>query len=169
MPRGENHSIERAFFPALLRRGDLVRAWVHRGYWIDIGTPEKYLQVHRDILGARFPVELEGAPRAGGWVHPEARIDERAEMEGPFYVGPGCRVEAGAHVGPDAVLTADVSVAPGAWVRDSVVWKGSTLAESASVEGALLAARVRVGRHARLGPGAVLGEDTSITDHSRTH
>jgi NDP-sugar pyrophosphorylase family protein len=90
-------------------------------------------------------------------------------MEGPFYVGPGCRVEAGAHVGPDAVLTADVSVAPGVWVRDSVVWKGSTLAESASVEGALLAARVRVGRHARLTPGAVLGEDTSISDHSRTH
>ena len=67
MPRGENHSIERAFFPALLRRGDLVRAWVHRGYWIDIGTPEKYLQVHRDILGARFPVEIEGTPaRADG-------------------------------------------------------------------------------------------------------
>jgi bifunctional N-acetylglucosamine-1-phosphate-uridyltransferase/glucosamine-1-phosphate-acetyltransferase GlmU-like protein len=49
------------------------------------------------------------------------------------------------------------------------VWKGSTLAESASVEGSLLAARVRVGRHARLAPGAVLGEDTSISDHSRTH
>jgi NDP-sugar pyrophosphorylase family protein len=168
MPRGENHSIERAFFPALLRRGDLVRAWVHRGYWIDIGTPEKYLQVHRDILGARFPVQLEGAPRAGGWVHPEARIDEGAELEGAFYVGPGCRVEAGAHVGPDAVLTTDVAVARGAWVRDSVVWRGSTLAESASVEGSLLGARVRVGRHARLAPGAVLGEDTAISDHSRT-
>jgi len=60
-------------------------------------------------------------------------------------------------------------VAPGAWVRDSVVWKGSTLAESASVEGSLLAARVEVGRHARLAPGAVLGEGTVISDHSRTH
>jgi len=49
------------------------------------------------------------------------------------------------------------------------VWKGSTLAESASVEGSLLAARVEVGRHARLAPGAVLGEGTVISDHSRTH
>ena len=169
MPAGENHSIERAFFPALLRRGDLVRAWIHRGYWIDIGTPEKYLQVHRDILGGRFPVQLEGTPRGGGWVHPEARVDERAELEGHYYIGPGCQVEAGAHVGPDAVLTGDVTVAAGAWVRDSVVWKGSTLAESASVEGSLLAARVQVGRHARLAPGAVLGESTVISDHSRTH
>jgi NDP-sugar pyrophosphorylase family protein len=169
MPAGENHSIERAFFPSLLRRGDLVRAWIHRGYWIDIGTPEKYLQVHRDILEARFPVQLEGQPREGGWAHPTAHIDARAELEGRFYVGPGCRVDAGAHVGPDAVLTADVTVAAGAWVRDSVVWKGSALGESCNVEGSLLGERVRVGRHARLAPGAVLGEDTVISDHSRTH
>ena len=169
MPPGENHSIERAFFPALLRRGDLVRAWIHRGYWIDIGTPEKYLQVHRDILQARFPVRLEGEAREGGWAHPTADIDARAELEGHFYVGPGCRVEAGAHVGPDAVLTADVTVAAGTWVRDSVVWKGSTLAGNCSVEGALLGERVRVGCHARLAPGAVLGEGTVISDHSRTH
>ncbi|PYQ46391.1 MAG: nucleotidyl transferase [Acidobacteria bacterium] len=168
MPPGQNHSIERAFFPALLRRGDLVRAWVHRGYWIDIGTPEKYLQVHRDILQARFPVHLEGEPRNGGWAHSTARIDAGAELEGRFYVGPGCRIDAGAHVGPDAVLTAGVTVATGAWVRDSVVWEGSTLAESCRVDGSLLGARVHVGRHACLAPGAVLGEATVISDHSRT-
>jgi NDP-sugar pyrophosphorylase family protein len=169
MPPGQNHSIERAFFPALLRRGDLVRAWVHRGYWIDIGTPEKYLQVHRDILAARFPVALDGEATGGGWVHREARVDPRAEMEGPFYVGPGCRIAAGAHVGPDAVLTSGVEMAAGSRVRDSVVWDGSALGESSSVEGSLLAARVRIGRHARLAPGAVLGEASVVSDHSRTY
>jgi len=74
MPEGVNYSIERGFFPTLLARGDLVRAHVHRGYWIDIGTPEKYLQVHRDILNRRFPVALDGAPRAEGFVHPTARV-----------------------------------------------------------------------------------------------
>ena len=169
MPPGENHSIERAFFPALLRRGELVRAWIHRGYWIDIGTPEKYLQVHRDILGGRFPVHLDGERRQGGWIHRDAVVDPRAEMEGPFYVGPGCRVAAGAHVGPGAVLCAGVSVAAGAWVRDSVVWDGSDLGESSSIDGSLLGARVRVGRHARVAPGALLGEGSVVSDHSRTH
>jgi NDP-sugar pyrophosphorylase family protein len=170
IPEGQNQSIERVFFPGLLRRGDLVRGFVHRGYWIDIGTPEKYLQVHRDILGGRFPVKLEGAVSgAGGWVHPTADVHPRAEMEAPFYVGPGCRIADGAHVGPNAVLTRDVEVATGAWVRDSVVWEGSVLAEASSVDGSLLAARVRVGRHARLAPGAVLGEASAISDHSRTH
>jgi mannose-1-phosphate guanylyltransferase len=169
MPSGEPVSIERMFFPALLGRGDLVRAWVHRGYWIDIGTPEKYLQVHRDILRGRFPVALDGDPHSGGWVHPRAHVDPGAELEGPFYIGPGCHVAAGAHVGPDAVLCRDVRVAAGVWVRDSVLWAGCHLGEFSDVDGSLLGANVRVGRHARLAPGAFLGEASVVSDHSRTH
>jgi mannose-1-phosphate guanylyltransferase len=168
MPDGVNHSIERAFFPALLARGDLVRAHVHRGYWIDIGTPEKYLQVHRDILRGRFPVLPEGRGRSGGWVHDAARVDPEALLEGPFYVGPGCRVAAGATVGPDATLVSDVVVETGARVRDSVLWSGCRMGVASEAIGVLCASRVQVGPHARILPGAVLGEASVLTDHSRT-
>ena len=49
IPEGKNYSFERGFFPSLLRDKIPFYAYVHRGYWIDIGTPEKYLKVHRDI------------------------------------------------------------------------------------------------------------------------
>jgi mannose-1-phosphate guanylyltransferase/phosphomannomutase len=101
-------------------------------------------------------------------VHAQARVEEGAMLEGPFYVGPGCRLAAGAHVGPDAVLTRNVSVKAGARVSDSVVWESVSVAESATVEGALLASRVRVGAFARVGAGAVLGEGSVVSDHSRT-
>jgi NDP-sugar pyrophosphorylase family protein len=168
MPAGVNVSIERMFFPGLLERGDHVGAFVHRGYWIDIGTPEKYLQVHRDVLGGRFPVALNGLPRCGGWVHPDARIEEGAELAGPFYIGPECEVRAGARIGPDAVLTRAVTVDPGARVADSVVWEGTRVGEGATVEGALVGAAVHVGRRASAGAGSVLGEGTQLTDFSRT-
>jgi NDP-sugar pyrophosphorylase family protein len=168
IPPAVNHSIERSFFPALLARGDLVRAHVHRGYWIDIGTPEKYLQVHRDILEGRFPVALDGMAEQGGWLHPQAQLDPAAHLEGPFYVGPRCRVEAGARIGPRAVLAADVSVAAGAQVRDSVLWAGCRISAGASVDGALLGLGIRVGSNAAIRPGAVLGEGTTLSDFSRT-
>jgi NDP-sugar pyrophosphorylase family protein len=168
MPAGVNHSIERAFFPALLARGDLVRAHVHRGYWIDIGTPEKYLQVHRDILRGLFPVRPLGQDRSGGWIHAAATVDPGALLEGPFYVGPGCSVAAGAVVGPDATLVSDVVLEAGASVRDSVLWSGCRMGATSEAAGALCASRVRVGAHARILPGAVLGEASVLTDHSRT-
>jgi NDP-sugar pyrophosphorylase family protein len=168
MPAGVPHSIERAFFPALLRRGDHVAAHVHRGYWIDIGTPEKYLQVHRDILRGRFPVQLDGRPMAGGWVHEGAVVDPGAELRGPFYVGPGSRVSAKAEVGPDAVLVARVRVEAGARVRDSVLWEGCQVGPETRIEGALLGSGVRAGRNVVIGAGAVLGEGASLPDYSRT-
>lgn len=167
MPAGVRHSIERAFFPTLLSRGDLVRAHVHRGYWIDIGTPEKYLQVHRDVLEGRFPVALDGAPTGGGIVHPTARIAPDTRLAGPFYVGPDCTVGPGAEVGPGAVLTRDVTLAPGASVRDSVVWAGSSVGPGSRVEGALLGLHARLDEHAVAGPGTVLGEGSHLTPYSR--
>jgi NDP-sugar pyrophosphorylase family protein len=168
MPPGVNHSIERGFFPALIARGDRLTGFIHRGYWIDIGTPEKYLQVHRDILRGRFPVRLEAEARAGGWIDARAQVDPAAELEGPFYIGPGCRVAAGAHVGPDAALSSGVGVAPLSHVRDSVLWEGTQVGEGARVDGALLGPGVQTGRHSQLGPGVVLGEGTRLGDYSRS-
>jgi NDP-sugar pyrophosphorylase family protein len=168
IPPGVNHSIERAFYPALLARGDRVTGHVHRGYWIDIGTPEKYLQVHRDILSGTFAVALAGARRDGGMVDASARVAASARLAPPFFVGPGCVVEADAEIGPGATLVGDVSVASAASVQDSVLWPGAVVEAGARVEGALLGPRVRVGAHARVGPGAVLGEGTLISEHSRS-
>jgi len=168
MPAAVNHSIERAFFPTLLERGEHVLGYVHRGYWIDIGTPQKYLQVHRDILSRRFPVALDGRPVCGGWVHPTAEVDAQARLEPPFYLGPGCRLAAGARLGPDAVLVEDVRVAAAAEVRDSVLWAGCRIGEASRVAGALLGLRVQTGAHVSVGNGAVLGEGCLLPDHSRT-
>jgi NDP-sugar pyrophosphorylase family protein len=168
IPAGEVHSIERAFFPNLLRRGDLVRAHVHRGYWIDVGTPAKYLQVHRDILRGRFPVCHEGRPFSDRFAHPSAQIDAGAVLEAPSYVGPACRVEARAHLGPEAVLVSDVEIGEGARVQGSVIWAGCRIGDGSRVEGALLGPGVRVGRNATVAPGAVLGEGSVLSDFSRT-
>jgi NDP-sugar pyrophosphorylase family protein len=167
MPSGVNHSIERAFFPALLQRGDLVRAHVHRGYWIDIGTPEKYLQVHLDLLDGRFPVALQGQHEAWGWRDPAAHLDPGAEVSGPCYVGPGCRIAAGARLGPHVVLTRDVTVEGGARVAATVAWERVSVGPHAQVSGALLGPAVRVGAHARVSAGSTLGEGTQVSEHSR--
>jgi NDP-sugar pyrophosphorylase family protein len=166
MRPGVKHSIEREFFPALLARRDRVLGPVHEGYWIDIGTPAKYLQVHRDILAGQFPVALDGVSRQGGWVHPNAYVADAAVLEAPFYIGPGCQIDGDAHVGPHAVLVADVTVEPRALVRDSVLWAGAVVGPEAEVSGSLLGPGVRVGRCAGVSE-ALLGEGSVLSDYAR--
>ena len=167
MPAGVNHSIERGFFPALLARGDLVLGPVHRGYWIDIGTPQKYLQVHEDILSGLFPVPIEGQRRGEGVIHETAHVAGDVVLDGHFYVGPGCEVASGARLGPSATLVADVSVASGAHVRESVLWRGASVGRDSELTRSLLGLGARLGRSVVL-HDAVLGEGSVVSDFSRT-
>jgi NDP-sugar pyrophosphorylase family protein len=168
MPGGCNHSIERGFFPALLARGDCVAGVRHDGYWVDVGTPEKYLQVHRDLLARRFAAPIDGRPTRGGWIDSAASVSAECRTDGPYFVGPGCSVAAGAQLGSGAVLVADVRVEAEAFVADSVLWSGCRLERGARVTGALLGAGVEVGHHAEVRAGAALGSGTRVSPYSRT-
>jgi NDP-sugar pyrophosphorylase family protein len=165
IPAGQNYSIERGFFPALLSRGDLVRAHIHRGYWIDIGTPEKYRQVHRDILHDRFPVALHGQRGPEGWIHTGARVSPGARLVGPVYLGPGAVVAPNATIGPDTVLVGNVVVEPGAEIVGSVLWDGCQVGGGSQLTRSLLGPGVRVGDNVVL-RDAILGEGTVVSSHS---
>ena len=168
IPPDTNWSIERKYFPSLVERGDTFVAYVDRGYWIDIGTPEKYLQAHRDIMTGAchaypFAGEATDRPRiaANAVVHPEA------QLEGPCYVASHARIEAGARIAPYSVIGTSASVASGAVIDASVLWPGSTVGPEASVQGAILGRDVHVEDHAVVGPGAVVGDKSVITRYTR--
>ena len=82
IPKDTAWSIERSYFPSLVERHETFVAYVYRGYWIDIGTPEKYVDVHRDIMDRRFVAEPFGShPRGLVQVAPDAKIEEGATVE----------------------------------------------------------------------------------------
>ncbi|MBP6703795.1 MAG: NDP-sugar synthase [Vicinamibacteria bacterium] len=167
MPKGVPYSIERGYFPTLIQSGERVQAYTHAGYWIDIGSHQKYLQVHLDLLSRRFPHQIDATPHGAGFVHQSAIVDPAAVLEGHFYIGPGCRIGPGARIEDGSTLIENVRV-QGGTVRRSVIWSGTEIGEGSVVEGALLANRVRVGRHCHVLSGAALGDGTVVSDHSRT-
>jgi NDP-sugar pyrophosphorylase family protein len=168
IPRDTPWSIERSFFPSFIERGETFVAYKYDGYWIDIGAPDKYLQVHRDIMDGRY----SAPPFAGsgaGHVHREdnVRIDEGAEVEGPAFLDSGAVLRPGARVGPYSVLGHGVILEEGARVSGSIVWANSRIGQDASVTDAIAGRHVHVGRGAEVGPDTVLGDKSVVTDYSR--
>src|SRR5512143_599038 len=101
IPKDTAWSIERSFFPSLVERHETFVAYIYDGYWIDIGTPEKYMQVHRDTMDGRYSAPpFDGAPRPLAWVSPGARIERGAALEGPCFIDEGTIVKPGARIGP---------------------------------------------------------------------
>ena len=123
MPAGVPCSIERQYFPSLVERGETFVAHIYPGYWIDIGTPEKHIQVHRDIMDGRYVAapfqDLAPATKA---VSPGARVDGAAVLEGPCFVDEGAVIKAGARIGPYSVIGRGTEVDEGASVAGAILW-----------------------------------------------
>ena len=167
IPKDTAWSIERSFFPSLVERGETFVAFVYRGYWIDIGTPEKYMQVHRDVMDGRY-----AAPPFGGcgngfaWVSPGARIEDGARLEGPLFVDEGAVIKAGAQIGPYSVIGRQCQVEEDAVVSRSIVWANTRIAREATVRDTILGRGCWVGRNANL-DRVVLGDKSEIAEFSR--
>jgi NDP-sugar pyrophosphorylase family protein len=51
--KGRRASLELDVFPKLMREGTIF-GYKHEGYWADVGTPDDYLRVQRDLLTGVF-------------------------------------------------------------------------------------------------------------------
>ncbi len=168
IPKDGASSIERSFFPSLVERKETFVAYVYHGYWIDIGTPGKYRQVHRDIMDRRFLAEPFGSQTRGAQVlGPGVRLEEGASVEGPCYVGDGTVLKAGARVLPYSVIGRDCIVEEGAVIDGSIVWPGGRVSRDAVVRDAIVGRHCHIGRDVVVGAGTILGDKSSVTDHSR--
>ena len=168
IPKDVAYSIERGYFPSLVERRDPFYAYIDRGYWIDIGTAEKYAQVHRDMFDGRFAGGLFAtADRHQPIVGADARIEEGARLEAPCFVDGGAQVKAAAVIGPYSVVGRGAIIEEEAHVGASIIWPNSRIGQHATVEGAIVARNCHVGRNAVVKGAAVLGDKTVLTEYTR--
>jgi NDP-sugar pyrophosphorylase family protein len=167
IPKDTAWSIERSFFPSLIERAETFIAYVYDGYWIDIGTPAKYLQVHRDIMDGRYAAPPFNGSGAKPWISPEARVDPAAELHGPCFVDEGAVIKAGSRVLPYSVVGRQTHVEEGATIDASIVWPNGWIGPEATLRGSILGRSCHVGRNASIESPVVLGDKTVITDYSR--
>ncbi len=161
IPPGRSVSIELEVFPRLVGGG----LYGHRlnGYWMDIGTPERYLEASWDILEGRVET-LVGLrlDHAGLLVESDGGVDPAVTIQPPALIEADVAAAAEASIGPRAVIARGAQLGEGAVVADSVVLPRSRIEAGARVIESIIAPGVHVGEGARVGPGAVLGEDAAV-------
>ena len=59
MPAQTVYSVERGLFPKMLDEGKPLYAKELSGYWLEVGTIDKYQQAQRDVASGRYPYSLK--------------------------------------------------------------------------------------------------------------
>ena len=167
IPRDTSFSIERGYFPSLVTNKETFVAHVYRGYWIDIGTPEKYTQVHRDIMDGRCVAPPFAKAPGSTFIAPGARVEDGAVIEGPCYIEEGAVVKAGAHIGPYSVIGRQCHIEEKATIERSILWASTRVCQDAVVRRSILGRHCHIGRNASVEDGVVLGDKSVLTDFSR--
>jgi mannose-1-phosphate guanylyltransferase len=170
VPAGRNVSIEREVWPLLIGAG--LYGFPSESYWLDIGTPARYLQGTFDILEGNVLTAVRERMGDGYMsVSHDAEVLGRAIP--PAVIESGASVAEGAHVGSLVVLGHDVKIGAGSTVERAVILNGSEIGENCTLRDCIVAAGCRIGAGTHIHDGAVLGEgvtvgaDNVIAGHAR--
>jgi mannose-1-phosphate guanylyltransferase len=169
-PAGTNISIERDVFPRLVGQG--LYGYEASGYWLDIGTPTRYLQATYDILEGKVNTSVGARLNASGMrLLPEGGVPGR--IAAPVLIADGCGIAPNASIGGRVVLGRGVQIGAGAIVEDSVLLDGVRVGARTQISGAIIGRDVVVGDrcvingHAMLGEGVRIGDDNVLTAGAR--
>jgi mannose-1-phosphate guanylyltransferase len=149
IPAGTPCSVERELFPECLNRKLRVFGFpaAPQTYWLDIGTPEKYLEANMDVIQGRLAGLTPGKP---------------SEMAR----GKGSKVHASASI-HDTVIGPRSKIGPGCSVRNCVLLDGVILDEGVSLKDCVVGSGAKIGHNSIiLGPG-IIGNNSIITPYSK--
>jgi len=154
IPKGKRFMFEHDVFPSLLADRGPVFGYATEDYWIDMGTPEKYLQLNRDLLcgkstqvafkagdicvGKRSSVNPQAKLTAPILVDSDCIVGKGVQVKGPVIIGAGCKINNGATI-ENSILWQDVTIGEQAVLKDCIIASNSYIENNACIECATIA------------------------------
>ncbi len=120
-------------FPGMIQDELPVYGFLHKGYWIDMGTRETYIQAQKDILDGKVTLKTASS-----------RNPERALVVPPVHIGKDCEISQDAQVGPYAVLGDGCRIRSGAIVENSILWPGATVGGGVTLKNSIIGEGVAI-------------------------
>ncbi len=138
IPPGRFVMVEKDLFPALAEQGAPIYGYRSPAFWVDIGTPERYLNLNLDLLDRTTPLAQRVRTGEG------TSIDPTTEIRGRLYAGANCRIDAASVIRGRVVIGDGCVIGEGAIVEDSLLWDDVRIGAGAYVRGSVLASGVAV-------------------------
>jgi len=144
IPSGRAVSIERETYPMLLQKGYKIALYNRCSYWLDLGTPAKYLKANKDILEGLLQVGSHDFNKNRQYISGTAKINPGVEIIGPAYIWNNVEIGSFSVIGPGTVLCEGSSVGKGAKVVGSVVWDHVHIGSGASIVNSVVMSNCRI-------------------------
>ncbi len=153
IPHGKRFMFEHDVFPQLIAEGVPVYAYTTNAYWIDMGTPEKYLRLNHELLLGRCQLENQLTEKNTNKSH------HQAEITGPVLIDEGCTIGKGVQMKGPSVIGSKCSIGDYAVIEKTILWSKVQVGEHATLKNCIITSDVPIESNTHI-ENAVIGQDT---------
>ena len=146
----ENLKISLHLLPKLLEKYDIY-AYVHDGYWFDIGTPEDYLKANFKSLEIHC---------SNGCF--ESNV--KARIHNPCYIGENVKIDKDVEIGPYTIILNNSRIESNVRISNSLILNNTTILKGSYIKGSIIGENVYIGKWVRIESGTVIGDQVYIGD-----
>jgi mannose-1-phosphate guanylyltransferase len=165
IPAGEKRSFELDVFPQLVGNG--IYAYDADSYWLDLGTPDRYVEATRALLDGEVSSWLSSEIAATGNSIATGSNALAAEIQPPVVIDENVTVGPGTQLGAYTVIGRDVETGANCRLSGAVIMRGCLLGEGVSVTDALIGPGVQIGAGATIEANTVIGEGARVEPGAR--
>ena len=162
-PEGQKYSFERGLFPTALKKGHRIFGYVSDSYWLDVGTPEKYLMAHHDILEKKIPFEFGYKEVLDDiYIGEKSKYTKDNFYSGPVLIGENTVLEKGAKIMPLTVIGDDCRISSGSKISGSIIYNNVKIGKNCNIKNSIISNNVELDENVTIEDMAVIGDNTRI-------
>ena len=132
IPAGEYYMFEKGLFPRLLDDGSPVYGYTYKGYWLDMGTPQKYFNLKMDLLlkKTRSPLVKVTVPKL---IDRGCKIGAGVSIKGPVIIGKECTIQDNASL-EKAILWDNVRIGQNSQLNNCIIGSNTVIQDYSKIK-----------------------------------
>jgi NDP-sugar pyrophosphorylase family protein len=170
IPAGVSYSLERGLYPMLLDKKIPFYAYNSTDYWLDIGTPKKYLEANKDVLEDKvnIPALLDVKKSGSVFIGEHAQISKKVRMLSMAAVGEKTIVQPGATITDHSVVGNHCIIEEGAQILGSIILDNSFIGKNSRIVNAIIGQNCKIMPYTHIEGGLlkIIGDGAYIPEYS---
>ncbi|MFA7083214.1 MAG: sugar phosphate nucleotidyltransferase [Arcobacteraceae bacterium] len=165
IPHGQNFDFAKDLFPKLMQEKITLWGCSLKGYWRDVGNPESYREVYKDIFNQEIALEFKGTKQvtetATIYSEEGVEIDPKVRLNGIVVLGKNVKIYEG-------VTLENVSIGDNCRIKkhaeliDSTIWNKVNIHTKVKLKNAVICNNNKIDEEVKAPFGVIIAENCEI-------
>lgn len=163
VPKNEPYSFERGLFPLMLNLEKSLYGYVSNSYWMDIGTPDKYIQAHHDTLMGKININIPHYKNEKNiFIGKDVDIDDSVNLQGPLFIGDKVKIRKSSFIEEFSVISNNSFIEAKNQIYKSIILSNTKIEENCNISHSIIGNNCLIEENSKISNNTVLADNSII-------